>query len=65
MGARGIALLLVVGVSVAGAQPKPKGLEGASEVHKLTTASGFIDDAVAVDGDRFAFLTRTSPSCGS
>jgi hypothetical protein len=59
-----IASLLVVGVSTAAAQPKPKApaVEGATEVVKLTTPAGFIDEAVAVDGDRFGYVVSDSSS---
>jgi hypothetical protein len=55
---------MLVGVSTAMAQPKPKAptLEGATEVAKFTTPTGFIDDAVAVDGDRFAYVVSDSSS---
>lgn len=44
-------------------QPKPAAvLEGATEVTKLTTPAGFIDDAIAVDGDRIAYVVADSSS---
>ncbi len=52
---------VVVAVSPALSQPKPPAiLEGATEVAKLTTPSGFIDDAIAVDGDRLAYVVADS-----
>jgi len=44
-------------------QPKPAAtLEGATEVAKLTTPAGFIDDAIAIDGDRIAYVVADSSS---
>src|SRR5688572_15246487 len=64
MGLLRIASIMVLVGGVAVAQPKPKGpaVEGATEVLKLTTPSGFIDDAVAVEGDRFAYVVSDSSS---
>jgi hypothetical protein len=44
--------------SVAAAQPKPAAPElvGAAEVVKFTGPLGFIDDAIAYDGQRFAYV---------
>src|SRR5689334_21300779 len=43
------------------AQPKSlPALEGATEVAKLTTPAGFIDDAITFDGDRIAYVVADS-----
>jgi hypothetical protein len=64
---RGLATFLgslaVVALLSAPAFSQPKNLpalEGASEVMKLTTPTGFIDDAIAVDGDRIAYVVADS-----
>ena len=51
-------LLLVVGAQAASAQPTPAllPLVGATEVTKVTPASGFIDDVVATDDARIAYV---------
>ena len=56
--------LFVVSVALpaAFAQPKPVALEGATEGLKLTTASGFIDDAVGVETDRLVYVVSDSSS---
>jgi hypothetical protein len=58
MVARRIALLLVASASVVGAQPKSAvpALVGGHEVQKLTAPAGFIDDPIAVDDKRFAYV---------
>src|ERR1700709_1457165 len=45
-------------VHVAAATPKPTvpSLVGATEVQKLTAPTGFIDDAIAFDDTRFAYV---------
>ncbi len=61
-------LAFLVGVlapaSVAFAQPKPAvpPLVGTSEVLKLTTPTGFIDDVVAGEGDRLAYVVADTAS---
>lgn len=59
---RGLVCAVVVAtVSPAFSQPKPAAtLEGATEVAKLTTPAGFIDDAISVDGDRVAYAVSDS-----
>ncbi|MEO8703914.1 MAG: hypothetical protein ABI867_27945 [Kofleriaceae bacterium] len=53
--------LVVLGASPVAAQPKPvPALVGATELAKLTTPAGFIDDAVAAEGDRFAYVVADS-----
>lgn len=53
-----IGVALVGAVGVAGAQPKPAvpPLVGATEIVKEQAPAGFIDDVVAVDGDRLAYV---------
>lgn len=62
MRATGLALFAVMAAATsAGAQPKPAAtLEGATVLVKLTTPAGFIDDAIAVDGDRVAYVVSDS-----
>jgi hypothetical protein len=59
-------VVLATASSPAFSQPAPAKpaatLEGATEVTKLTTPSGFIDDAIAVDGDRIAYVVADSSS---
>jgi hypothetical protein len=57
-------LSLVAAGTSAVAQPKPAlaPLVGATEVIKLTTPAGFIDDAVGGDGDRFAYVVADTAS---
>ncbi len=60
---RGLVSCVVVlaASSPAVSQPKPPAtLDGATEVAKLTTPSGFIDDAIVVDGDRVAYVIADS-----
>lgn len=60
---RGLVSCAVVALAATPAfsQPKPAPvLEGATEVAKLTTPVGFIDDAIAVDGDRIAYVVADS-----
>ncbi len=58
--ARGVGLLVIViaSTSVGLAQPKSSApaLVGATELIKLTTPAGFIDDPVAIDNDRLAYV---------
>ena len=64
--ARGFSLLcaLAIAAPVAVAQPKSAvtPLVGATEVISLTTPTGFIDDAVAADGDRVAYVVADAAS---
>ena len=51
-----VVALLAAGASTAAAAPGPEPLVGASEVTKLTPATGFIDDVVATDDARLAYI---------
>lgn len=57
---RAISCVVALAISsVAGAQPKqekPEPLVGAQAVASASASSGFVDDIVAVDGDRFAYV---------
>jgi len=56
-------LCLVVAFGAADAQPKKlPALEGATESLKLTTPSGFIDDAVGVDNERLVYVVADTSS---
>jgi hypothetical protein len=62
---RGFASVIVVAAaSSASAQPKPVAppLVGGTEVIKLTTPAGFIDDVVTADGDRLGYVIADSAS---
>ena len=62
---RGFASVIVVAAaSSASAQPRPVAppLVGVTEVIKLTTPAGFIDDVVTADGDRFGYVIADSAS---
>ena len=53
-----VPVLILVGASTASAQPTPAllPLVGATEVAKVTPASGFIDDVIATDEARLAYV---------
>jgi hypothetical protein len=55
---RGSSILVLLLAGVASAQPRPKlpALVGATEVVKLNPPSGFIDDVVAGDAQRIAYV---------
>ncbi len=56
-----VSCAVLLATSPAFSQPKPAAtLDGATEVAKLTTPAGFIDDAIAVDGDRVAYVVADS-----
>ena len=60
---RGLSVIFLVGlVAPASAQPKASlpAIVGATEVSKLAPASSFVDDAVALDGDRLAYVIADS-----
>jgi hypothetical protein len=60
-----LGVLVCLGLSsVSLAQPRPAAppLVGATEVTKLTTPAGFIDDVVAGDGDRLAYVVADTAS---
>lgn len=58
-----VCAVVVLSSAPAFSQPKPAAtLDGATEVVKLTTPSGFIDDAIAIDGDRVAYVVADSSS---
>ena len=60
---RGLLTLLVVGsAQLAFAQPKPAPLLGATELARLTTPAGFIDDVVAADDQRIAYVVADTAS---
>ncbi|HET9992121.1 MAG TPA: hypothetical protein VFQ65_26505 [Kofleriaceae bacterium] len=53
-----VTVSVVLWSAAVAAQPKPTvpALVGATEVQKLTTPTGFIDDAIAFDDTRFAYV---------
>jgi len=60
---RGLVSLMMVASVAAPAFSQPKSLpalEGATEVVRLTTPTGFIDDAITTDGDRVAYVVSDS-----
>src|SRR5689334_12565743 len=52
----------LAGIAVAVAQPKPPPLVGATELVKLTTPTGFVDDVVAADADRLVYVVADTAS---
>ncbi len=58
-----VSCAVLLATAPAFSQPKPAAtLDGATVVTKLTTPTGFIDDAIAVDGDRVAYVVADSSS---
>lgn len=61
---RGLSVIFLVGLAARMATAQPKDLApplvGVTEIAKLAPASGFIDDAVAIDGDRIAYVIADS-----
>jgi hypothetical protein len=57
-----VALVCLVGAQVAHAQPKLPPLVGATVVTKFTTPVGFIDDVIAVDDARIAYVVADASS---
>lgn len=51
-----VGVLLVACTGLAAAQPAPP-VVGATKVHTLTPATGFVEDAIAIDRDYLAYVT--------
>jgi hypothetical protein len=60
----GFVAIAIAGTGVAAAQPRPAApaLVGATEVLRVTSPAGFIDDAVAADATRVAYVVSDAAS---